>query len=452
MLALFMLAACAPVQYRPHELDIYRLPEEYSKRGVRHEGLAQFAAQSGHDGAWPPERWSLPELATLARYFDPRVRSAHSRSSAARAQLDIAASRQSISFAPVIEHHSEQLQGETPWSVGVALELPWVAKSRRDAQVARAAALADAAQLGIAQAVWQSRAAVRDGLIELLDARRALEQMEHALAVRGQMRDLVARRVEAGMLSARELGQEEAMHNAQEADVVVQRARLQSARADLAGALGLPLEAFEHIVLADEPLGMMPPDTASALRGQALRNRLDIQQRLLEFAAADAGLRAAVAAQYPELSLSPGYLWDQADSVWSLALRFVMPSTARARGQIAHAAAERELAAQRFLELQSEVIARAEQTWTALQGARVQAMTAERQAEKAKERLQRVQRLFERGAADRIELTAARLTAAASADFERRAATALRRALAAAEDLMQEPLPREVQAVSGIAR
>lgn len=452
MLALFVLAACAPVQYQPQELDPHRLPEEYAKRDVQQEGLAQFAAQSGLDDPWPPERWSLPELATVALYFDPRVRSARSRSNAARAQLDIAASRQSISLAPVIEHHSEQLQGDTPWSVGVALELPWVARGRRDAQVAKAAALADAAQLGIAQAVWQSRAAVRDGLIELLDARRGLEQLEHALAVRGEMRDLVARRVEAGMLSARELGQEEAVLNAVEAEVVVQRARLQSARADLAGALGLPREALERIVLADEPLAMTPPETASALRARALRNRLDIQQRLLEFAAADAALRSAVAAQYPELSLSPGYLWDQADSVWSLVAHFVLPSAARTRGQIAQAAAERELAAQRFLELQSAVIARAEQTWTALEGAREQRIAAARQAQSANARLQRAQRLFDRGAADRLELTAARLTAAASADFERRAAAASRKALAAAEDLMQEPLPREVQAVSGAAR
>jgi outer membrane protein TolC len=447
--ALLALSGCSPVPYQPHGLDTGQMALDYAKRSTEDVELAQFAAQSGHGAGWPPARWSLSELTTVALYFDPRVRTARAAGGVAQARVRAAGTRESLALTPMIEHHSEQLRGDSPWSLGVALELPWVAQSRREARLSQAAALADAAQLGIAQAVWRSRAGVRDALIELLDARERLALLERAFAVRSEMRGLVARRVEVGMLSARELGQEETLLNELEAELVSQRGRVQAARAALAAACGLPLETLEHMTLADEPLALTAPDSIDRIRAQALRNRLDIQQRLLEFAAADAELKLAVAAQYPELALVPGYLWDQGDSVWSLATRLVLPSTGRVRAQVAQAEAQRELTARRFLELQSDVIEQAQRAWTALASAREQVGMAARQAQAANARLQRVEKLFERGAADRLELTTARLAASASAGQERAAATMLLKALAAAEDVMQQPLSAAAASASG---
>jgi outer membrane protein TolC len=451
-LVLLALAGCSPVQYQPRELDADRLPEEYGKRSTQQEGLAQFAAQSGYSDSWPPSLWALPELTIVALYFDPRIRTARAQHGVARARLSAAASRESFALVPMIEHHSEQLQGDSPWSLGVALELPWVARSRREARLSQAAALADAAQLGIAQAVWESRAGVRDALIDLVDRRQRLALLERASAVREEMRALVARRVEVGVLSARELGQEQALLSELEAAVVEQRGKVRSTEAALAAALGVPLEMVEQMKLADVPITVTPPKDAAWLRSEALRNRLDVQRRLLEFAAADADLKLAVAAQYPELALSPGYLWDQGDSVWSLATKLVFPTTGRAQARIVQAQAERELAAQRFLELQSEVIAQTESAWSALESSRAQVAMAGRQVDSANSRLQRAEKLFQRGGADRLELTAARLAAGASADTARQANTALLKALARAEDVMQQPLPGQVAAVSGSAR
>ncbi|HEX7955014.1 MAG TPA: hypothetical protein VF523_18280, partial [Burkholderiales bacterium] len=88
-------------------------------------------------------------------------------------------------------------------------------------------------------------------------------------------------------------------------------ARQQRARADLAAATGLSLEVFERMTVhfdADVVPGI--DLEAGALRRMALRNRLDVHRKLLEFGAADAEVKQAVAAQNPEVTLGPGYAWD----------------------------------------------------------------------------------------------------------------------------------------------
>ncbi|HWQ38201.1 MAG TPA: TolC family protein [Burkholderiales bacterium] len=439
-LGLLALAACVPVPYQARELDATAAAADYVARRVDQPGLARFAARSGYAGTWPPEQWSFAELALVALYFDPHVRSARAQTDVTRAELALAGTREGMSLTPVIEHHSRQLD-DAPWSVGVALELPWVARTRREARRARAVALADAAELDVARSVWQSRARLRDALIELTDSRRRLTVLEAALSARRDMRNLVARRVEAGMLSARELAQEEAALGEVEATVELERGRLRAARAAMAGSLGIAPEVFARMTVADSPLGdAAPPMTPAEVRAAALRNRLDVHRRLLEFGAADAELRLAVAAQYPDLAAAPAYLWDQGDSVWSLAARIAFPASARAAATVRRAEAARELAARRFIELQHEVIAQAERASARLVSALAQREAAARQAAAARARLQRAQTLFERGVADRLELTAARLVAGASADGEREAQSAVLRALAALEDTTQAPL------------
>src|SRR5258706_13674770 len=91
-----------------------------------------------------------------------------------------------------------------------------------------------------------------------------------------------------------------------------------------------------------------PPRTemdVGALRRMALRNRLDVHRKLLEFGAADAEVKGAVAAQNPDFTLGPGYTWDQGDNIWSLAVGMTLPPAAQTRAAIREAQARRALAA-----------------------------------------------------------------------------------------------------------
>jgi outer membrane protein, heavy metal efflux system len=226
-----------------------------------------------------------------------------------------------------------------------------------------------------------------------------------------------------------------------ETELAFERGRLRNSQAGLAQALALSLDTVEKINITQEPVSRSSQSEEPAvIRASALRNRLDVHESLYAFGAADAEVKLAVAAQYPELSLSPSYFWDQGDSVWSLAAGLIFPPGLRGTAAIKEAEARRELAAQRFIALQLRVIGEAERAGHRLAVARSLTESATRQGVSAREQVARMERRFERGNADRLELTAARIAAAYSADVQRDAAGALLRALAALEDAIQEPV------------
>ena len=80
--------------------------------------------------------------------------------------------------------------------------------------------------------------------------------------------------------------------------------------------MAVPIETIRETPLDFAQVETLPEALAErAARGEALRNRVDMRQRLLEFSAADTEVKLEVARQYPSVSLRPGYLWYQGDSV-----------------------------------------------------------------------------------------------------------------------------------------
>ncbi len=425
-------------------LDTGAVPTAFLARDPSDRGLARLVAASGYSGEWPPAQWRLESLVLVALHFNPEIETARAHSRVAGAELESAAQRAPLGLQFAAEHHSRQIDDDSPWSLGLALELPFAAAGKRAARVERAALLADAAQLEIAASAWRVRAAVRDALIDIEASRGREEIIQRQLLARGEMHDLVAKRVAAGMLSARELGQEQTALAELEVALDAERGRGQQALATMSRALGLPSGIVQKMQIADESLSARVdvPD-ASAVRTAALRNRLDIHQRLLDFGAADADVKLAVAAQYPEITLSPGYLWDQSDNVWSLAVGLLFPPGARGLAAVREAQARRMLAEQRFTALQMQVIAEAEQAAALYDAARMRLSAAQQRTQISAAQFARVQRLFEAGAIDRVELTAARINSLGAQSAFLAARVEQHRALARLEDVMQRPLLAE---------
>ncbi|HXF17419.1 MAG TPA: TolC family protein, partial [Burkholderiales bacterium] len=340
------------------------------------------------------------------------------------------------------EHHSRRLpEANGPWSLGLELEIPLVAQGKRAAQAERGAFLADAADLDLAHAVWLTRSRVRDQYLDLRGSREALVSLDAQLAARQEMIGLVNRRVEAGMLSARELAAERVAYSQIEQSRNQELTKQQRANAALAAALGMPMEVLTSMALRfDAPLPEPLELDAGTLRGMALRNRLDVHRKLLEFGAADADVKFAVAAQNPDITFGPGYMWDQGDNIWSLAVGISLPPAARTRAMIRETQARRELAAEQFAAVQLQVIGLVASTGAQYRLARERASAAERQLQTQREQEFRIERQFAAGSADRMQRLAARIETITAEAVLQSAQVAQRQALAQMEDAVQRPL------------
>jgi outer membrane protein TolC len=438
-----VIAACSSVPYAPRPLDPEATTSEFLARSPDVDGLKRFAAANGYTpDAWPPQQWGLKELTLVALYFHPDIRTARARAEVAHAELRSAVQPPSWSGRLKPEYQSRPLpESNGPWILGLGLEIPLVAQGKRAARVERSAFVADAADLDIANAAWMVRARVRDRYLDLQASQDALALLDAQLVARKDMLGLVNRRVDAGMLSARDLGVERVAYSQFELSRSQELARQQRAQGELAAALGLSLDVFDLMKLRfDADLSQRIDMDAGALRRMALRNRLDVHRKLLEFRAADADVKAAVAAQNPDITLGPGYTWDQGDNIWSLAVGLSLPPAAQTRASILEAQARRELAAEQFAATQVDAIALAERAGAQYRLSRDRIAGAEHQLQMQREQESRTNRQFDTGAADRMQRAAAHIDTLASETMLQAAIVELRQAVARLEDAVQRPL------------
>ena len=166
------------------------------------------------------------------------------------------------------------------------------------------------------------------------------------------------------------------------------------------------------------PLAGVPPIAdadVSAARDLALVNRLDVRRALEEYAIAEQDLRAAVATQYPDLTLAPGYLLDQADHKITLGLDLPVPLFHNANAAIQRAIAERAVAAAKFDDTQAGG-ARRDRRGVSRSTTRARRARGRRAGPSATRptRSRRSQRRLAAGGADRGELLAGEIALAGS--------------------------------------
>lgn len=442
LLVLIAVAGCSQAPYVARPLDRDAAIAEYAQRSGATEGLKRFALANGYaESEWPPRQWGLRDLSLVALYFHPEMRIARARADLARAEQHTAGTRPAAGMRVRPEYHARELPEDNgPWTLGLELEIPLTSQGKNDARIERSAFLADAADIDVAIAAWAVRARVRDSLVDLQADREALAALDAQVAARREVLALIDRRVQAGMLSAQDLGTERLELSRLELLHDQKISEAQRRLSDLALALGLPQETVASMDLRFDAPPSVAQAEAAALRRLALGNRLDVHRKLMEFGAADAEVKLAVALQNPDITLGPGYTWDQGDSVWSLAVGFTLPSGASARAQIREKEAQREIAAQQFLATQLAAIASTEAAAAGYRSALDRLAAARRQLALQQEQESRVLRQFDAGSADRLQRATAHVESLAAAGGVLLAETGTRQALSRLEDAIQRPL------------
>src|SRR5262245_25477013 len=441
-LMLLLTVGCTLQRYQPAPLDPAASAQRFEARTTDAAGLKQYMLEHGHPASeWPVQRWSLADLTLLAFYYRPDLEVARAQAAAARAQVAAATQRPPIGLKPVVWHHSLQPPETTsPWSLGFEIEVPLGGSGRRAAIGEQYSSLADAAELGVGSAAWLARSDARARLLDVYAAGRMLELLDAEARERRTLVALLERRFEMGAGSAVDVGSARLRLAEVEGQMQsAQLARERSLRA-LARAVGLPLTAvrgmsFDFTALEQTPASRSDRDAQRA----ALLNRLDVRIKLLEYAAADATVKLEIARQYPTVTLSPGYLWDQGDNIWSLVATILVPAAGN-KPAIEAAQAGRKAAAQDFLALQVKVISDADGAQARYRKAQENAAGAQHLADLQAARDQRAKRQFDAGHTDRVELTLVRLEALTVQRNVLSVGLDTQRALGALEDALQVPL------------
>jgi outer membrane protein TolC len=439
---LLLSAGCARVQYQPRPVDAAGAADAYAARTLEDAGLRDYLKTQG-DAAepWPRPAWDLPSLSLAAVYWHPEIAVARARLAVAAAETDTSRTRLPYTLTARPEYNTKESAGETPWGLGVLVGLPIDLGDKRGARTAQLERQQEAAELDVATAAWRVRSRLRRHFVDLYVAERTAQAFAAEQEAREALLAMAERREQAGWSAPADTAA--VRTRAAEGELALGRARVrrEQALAGVAEAAGVPLEALRRTRIdfasLDQPAA---PPADAALRRAALLNRIDLRRKLADYAVAEAALKLEVARQYPDITLVPGYFWDADEAIWSVAGLALVPPKARTRALVREAEARRAAEEQSFLALQAAVIAEAAGASARYRTAFESLAAARRQIETARARHARVERQFERGHADRVEMVQSRLDALTS---ERAAVVAMletQQGLSALEDALQRPL------------
>ena len=389
-------------------LDTRRVYANYSQRDLNSPELREFLLRHGYSSAsWPMEKWDAEALTLAALFFHPDLRVAVAQWRQRRAGEITAAQRPNPALnIPAGWYIDAEEEDRSPLLLGIVLDLIWERPGKRQARIDQAMLQTAAARLEIDQVAWNIRNEVHLAVAELMAAEDRLVAMQQRQDIVTDILELLQKRQDLGQVGAFELSATRLELQRLRLEISRQKTHITTARGRLAAAIGIPPASINNVQIsppATEDLPERAQVPLADMQGLALQHRYDVRQALAEYAAQEATLKLEIEKQYPDINLSPGFVFDQGDSIWELGAAWILPLFHSHEGEIAEAMAQRAVMQERFLQLQADIIERVHHARTAFLGNRETYQQAVSLASNATEYRDRIEQQFSAGYTDRLQ-------------------------------------------------
>jgi len=362
---LLLLGGC--VRYVDQPLSPEKSMNEFESRSLDDPGLKDFAESIHPNVQFPPPKWDITALTIAGFYFQPGLEADryHYLTTKAKIAIEQEYPNPTLILAPAFNSTTTSSDGISPWIVPVSLDFPLISSTKRNLRIARRRAQAEIDLLELAQNAWRCRQSVHQGLLGIYIIGKETELLQQQYDLQSENVKLTQQMLAAGQVSAFD-----AYHVRNERDGVhyalLQTKRRQGiATASLAEAIGLPLSVINGMDYDFSRFKQIPEALASeALRRQCLLNRTDLLVSMAQYKQSQLELQYEIARQYPDLTIGPGYEFDQDDNKWGLGISLELPLLNQNQAAIGVAMQKRTEMAARFNAVQADAIGRMERAVT----------------------------------------------------------------------------------------
>jgi outer membrane protein TolC len=302
--------------------------------------------------------------------------------------------------------------------------------------------------MDVAETAWQLRQRLSLDLIDYHQTIGNIALLQQEVDVHDRLIALYTKRLSLGLASNIELTKVQLLRQKKHDLLLTEQANTLSILRKIATDAGLPTTSLtpEHMQTWQAPTLLTQQNAAlshytpATLQESALLNRVDIRRSLTQYAVAETKIKLEIAKQTPDISLTPGLLFEFGDKIWSLGFSSLLALANQHGTQIKQAEQLRAVEGAKFEALQAKVMGDVAQRWVeyhALHAKLNQLSSTKNLEQQAQGRLQKQ---FEAGLLDRLALTEANLNSLALAQQVHDTQFALLRALANLEHVMQKPL------------
>lgn len=440
-LSLAMALCTGCLQYRARPMSAPVVESQYRARTVDNAALRKFAQSAGWK-QWPPSILDLNALALIADYYSPDLDVARSQIAIADAAVVTARARINPSLSAGGGYNSLP---EAPAIYDIVPSFTIETAGKRGYRTLQAENDADAVRLSFAQARWLLWSNLRSALIGYLAAKRRLDLLTRQSNLRNEIVEMLNKRLSVGAASQPEVDLYRVNLLQSEAAREIARGEAAQRRVALATAVGLPPQALGNEDVEYRALDQPPPDISLSLHNverAGLLHRIDVRRMLVEYAAAEAGLRLEIARQYPDIQIAPDYGFEEAAARYTFSgIAAALPIFNHNQGLIHAAEARREQVEARFRALQSQAIGEMNSALALYQSALHEwRQESERVSTLQIQREQSARRALAAGQGDRLSLALAQLETNTAALAQLDALVRVQTDLGLLENSVQQPL------------
>lgn len=443
--AVVVLVGCAHFQSKPLLPD--KTAAELENRSLTNISLKLFLEENLHRelGSWPVQTWDLETLTFAALYYHPSLDVARAQWRLAQAGIKTAAGRLNPTITSSVGFDNGIKGNFSPWLPVVSFDVPLETAGKRKKRIDTAGHLSEAARLNVATAAWQVRSRLRASLLSYVWTQQRVALLRRQVELQQDINKRLENELQAGAIAQVEVTAGRIALARAQADLADAQRLFAGARIDVADAIGVPATALEGLSLGFElpKLPLADKLSSAEARRAALQGRSDILSALAEYAGAQSALQVEIAKQYPDVHLTPGYLWNQGnegDSEWELGFTIELPILNRNQGPIAEAQARRDAIAASFLALQAQVISQIDRATATYRASEANAAALSTFAAEEEKRGRGVEAEFQAGATDRLTVLNAALTLTAAKLAQLDALAQAQQAFGQLEDAVQRPL------------
>lgn len=435
---------CSCTSFNPVPVSPAVTMRAFEARTLDNPELQDYVASHLDTGqaSAPVRTWNLQTLTLAAFYFSPDLDLARAKNATADAGIQTASQRANPSLQLPFQYAINPKPGDSPYALGLGLDIPIETAGKRGYRVAQASQLSAAARFEVGNAAWKVRSRLRAQLLELFVARRRSRLLDRQVRARQQVVEMLDKRLVVGAISAPDVQQAGAALTQERLDLSQTNRQVFDALAGAAAVIGLPVRELEKADIRLDAFAADPPELPdAAARERALLNRVDLLASLADYEASQAALQLEVANQYPDIHLGPGYTFDAGVHKFGLSLTGVeLPLFNRNQGPIAEAAARRKEAAARFTAAQAQAITEAERAAAHYRAALASQRLSDSLHTAREWQLAAVRKSFDVGETDRLSVALAEVDANSAALAQEDALVGVQRAVGELEDAMQVPL------------
>ena len=352
------MTSCAYQEYEAAPIDPDQTINYLASRDVNEPGFMKFMQDNGISQL-PVKRWSFEEIMLAALYFNPQLEADFAESNLSEAQALVLLKRENPVLGIPLEHHSDTGGGVSPWLIGLLFDFIYERPAKRQAKQDRAQAEIQSALIKVSESIWDLRSSLKLAWINYTSALSLNDFIDEESKLLENSHLILQRQHELGESSYFEVSNTR---------LEMQRIKLEGSHHQvvisddyqellaLIGLLPEKMSSQEFLLSDDKVLSEIVDISQLTIQNMALHERYDIKHAMFEYQAHEAALRVEIEKQYPDITLSPGFIFDQDDKIWALATSWALPVFHHNEAQINEALAKRHLLQKQFQVLQSNLI------------------------------------------------------------------------------------------------